>query len=64
VISSREFNLSSQNLGRRMLCYGSEAWTVRKQDNKITACEMIFMQRRGGCIKWDHKRSENISDKL
>jgi hypothetical protein len=44
-----------------MLCYGSEAWTIRKSDeNGITACEMKFMRRTAGYTKWDLKSNEEV----
>jgi hypothetical protein len=44
-----------------MLCYGSEAWTIRKSDESgITACEMKFMRRTAGYTKWDLKRNEEV----
>ena len=37
-------------LARPLLCYGSEAWTLRRSDEtRITACEMKFMLRTAGC---------------
>jgi hypothetical protein len=34
-----------KTLAHPMLCYGSEAWTIRKSDERrITACEMKFVQ--------------------
>jgi len=42
------------SLARPVLCYGSEAWTTRKQDtNRITACEMKLMWGTAGYTKWD-----------
>jgi hypothetical protein len=47
------------------LCYGSKAWTIRKEDsNGIIACEMKFIQRTAGFTKWDHRRTEEILNKL
>jgi hypothetical protein len=41
-----------KTLARPMLCYRSEAWTIRKSDeNRITACEMKFMHRTAGYTK-------------
>jgi hypothetical protein len=38
-----------------MLCYGSEAWTIRKSDeSRITA----------GYTKWDVKRNEEVLKEL
>jgi len=36
----------------------------KKDINKITACKMKFMKRTSDHTKWDHKRNENILDKL
>jgi hypothetical protein len=48
-----------------ILCYRREEWTIKKQDiNKITACEIKFMQRTVGATKLDQKRNENILDKI
>jgi hypothetical protein len=50
-----------KTLARPVLCYGSEAGTVRKSDgSRITACEMKFMSRTAGYTKWDLKRNEEI----
>ena len=50
-----------KTLARPDLCYGSEAWTLRKVDeNRITASEMKFMRRKAGYTKWDHQRNEGI----
>jgi hypothetical protein len=44
-----------------MLCYGSEAWTIQKSDERrITACEMKFVHWTAGCTKWDLKRNEEV----
>ncbi|KAJ4426675.1 hypothetical protein ANN_26473 [Periplaneta americana] len=35
-----------QIIARPVLCYGSEAWTIRtKDESRLTACEMRFMRR-------------------
>jgi hypothetical protein len=48
-----------------LLCYGSEAWTVRKCDESIiTACEMMLMCRIAGYTKWDLKRTEEVLKEL
>jgi hypothetical protein len=48
-------------LARPVLCYGSEAWTIRKCDeSRITACEMKFMCRTAGYTKRDLKRNEEV----
>lgn len=54
-----------KTLARPVLCYGSEAWTLRKCDeNRITASEMKFMRRTAGYTKWDHQRNEDILQEL
>jgi hypothetical protein len=48
-----------------VLCFGSEAWTIRKNDeSRITACEMKFMRRTAGYTKWDLKRNEEVLKEL
>jgi hypothetical protein len=48
-----------------MLCYGSEASTVKKKDEiQITACEMGFMQRTAGYTRWDWKWNEDVMKEL
>jgi hypothetical protein len=38
---------------------GSEAWTIRKADEKrLQAAEMKFMRKSAGFTLWDHKRNE------
>jgi hypothetical protein len=50
-----------KTLARPVLCYGSEARTIRKSDESIiTACEMKFMSRTAGCTKWDLKRNKAV----
>jgi hypothetical protein len=36
----------------------------KKGNNKITACEMKFMKRMAGYMKWDHKRNEGTLKEL
>jgi hypothetical protein len=48
-----------------LLCYGSEAWTIRKSDeSRITACEVKFMRWTAGYTKWDLKRNEEVLKEL
>jgi hypothetical protein len=50
---------------QRILNYEGEAWIIRKcNTNTITACKMKLMQRAAGYNKWNHRRNENILDKL
>jgi hypothetical protein len=54
-----------KNLAWPVLCYGSEAWTIRKGDsNTLTASEMKFMRRMAGYMQWDHKRNEDTLTEL
>jgi hypothetical protein len=48
-----------------VLCYGSEAWTIRKSDeSRITALEMKFMRPTAGYTKWDLKSNEEMLKEL
>ena len=38
-------------LARPILAYGSEAWTIRKADERLTTSEMSFMRRTAGSNK-------------
>ncbi|KAJ4427656.1 hypothetical protein ANN_25304 [Periplaneta americana] len=54
-----------KTLARPVLCYGSEAWTLRKKDeSRITANEMKFMRYTAGYTKWDHKCNEDVMAEL
>jgi hypothetical protein len=54
-----------KTLSRPMLCYESEAWTIRKCDESgITAYEMKFMCRTAGYTKWDLKMNEEVLKEL
>jgi hypothetical protein len=54
-----------KTLARPMLCYGSEAWTIRKTyESRITACKMKFMHRTPRYTKWDMKRNEEVLKEL
>jgi hypothetical protein len=54
-----------RTLARPVLVYGSEAWTIRKADEKILqAAEMKFMRKTAGLTLWDHKRNEEILKNL
>jgi hypothetical protein len=48
-----------KTLARPVLSYGSEAWTIRRTDERISA-EMCFLRRTAGYTRWDHKRNEDI----
>jgi hypothetical protein len=46
-----------RTLARPVLIYGSEAWRIRRADEKrLQAAEMKFMRKTAGSTLWDHKR--------
>jgi hypothetical protein len=52
-------------LARPVLSYGSEAWTVRRADERrLISAEMCFLRRTAGYTRWDHKRNEDILTEL
>jgi hypothetical protein len=51
-------------LARPVLSYGSEAWTIRRTDEKRISAEMHFLRRTAGYTRWDHKRNEDILTEL
>jgi hypothetical protein len=52
-------------LARPVLSYGSEAWTVRRTDEKrLISAEMRFLRRTAGHTRWDRKRNEDILTEL
>jgi hypothetical protein len=52
-------------LARPVLSYGSEAWTIRRTDERrLISAEMHFLRRTAGYTHWDHKRNENILTEL
>jgi hypothetical protein len=54
-----------KTLARPVLSYGSEAWTVRRTDERILiSAEMCFLRRTAGYICWYHKRNEGILTEL
>jgi hypothetical protein len=54
-----------RTLARPVLIYGSEAWTIRKADDKrLEAAEMKFMRKTAGLTLWDRKRNEEILKNL
>jgi hypothetical protein len=54
-----------RTLARPVLMYGSEAWTIRKADEKrLQAAEMKFLRKTAGLTIWDHKRNEEILKNL
>jgi hypothetical protein len=45
-----------KTLARLVLSYGSEAWTIRRTDEKrLISAEMRFLRRTAGYIHFDHK---------
>jgi hypothetical protein len=54
-----------KTLARPVLSYGSEAWTIRRTDERrLISAEMCFLRRTTGYIRWDHKRNEDILTEL
>jgi hypothetical protein len=54
-----------KTLARPVLSYGSDAWAIRKTDEKrLTSAEMRFLRRTAGHTRWDHKRNEDILTEL
>jgi hypothetical protein len=46
---------------RPVLSYGSEAWTIRRTDERrLISAEMCFLRRTAGYSRWDHKSNEDI----
>jgi hypothetical protein len=49
----------------KVLTYGSEAWTIRRTDERrLISAEMRFLRRTAGYTRWDHKRIEDILTEL
>jgi hypothetical protein len=47
-----------KTLARLVLSYGSEAWTIRRTDERrLLSAEMRFLRRTAGYTRWDHKRN-------
>jgi hypothetical protein len=47
-----------KTLARLVLSYGSEAWTIRRPDERrLISAEMRFLRRTAGYTRWDHKRN-------
>jgi hypothetical protein len=54
-----------KTLARLVLSYGSEAWTVRRTDERrLISAEMCFLRSTAGYTCWDHKRNEDILTEL
>jgi hypothetical protein len=58
-------NVNNKEKCRRVLLYESEVWTIRKAgDKRLQAAEMKFMRKTAGFTLLDHKRNEEILEKL
>jgi hypothetical protein len=54
-----------KTLARLVLSCGSEAWTVRRTDERtLISAEMHFLRRTAGYTHWDQKRNEGILTEL
>jgi hypothetical protein len=54
-----------KTVARPVLSYGSEAWTVRRADERRSiSAEMRFLRRTAGYTSWDHRRNEDILTEL
>jgi hypothetical protein len=54
-----------KTLARPVLSYGSEAWTVRRTDERrLISTEMRFLRRTAGYTRWGHRRYEDILTEL
>jgi hypothetical protein len=53
-----------KTLARPVLSYGSEAWTVRRTDDRRLISAEIRFPRTAGYTRWDHKRNEDILTEL
>jgi hypothetical protein len=54
-----------KTLARPVLSYESEAWTIRRIDERgLISAEMRFLRRTAGYTRWDHKRNEDILTEL
>jgi hypothetical protein len=54
-----------KTLARPAVFYGSEAWTIRRtEDRRLISAEMCFLRRTAGYTRWDHKRNEDILTEL
>jgi hypothetical protein len=51
-------------MGVPALTYGSETWTVKKQEATIEIVEIKFLRSAAGCIKKDQIRNTKIREEL
>jgi hypothetical protein len=50
-----------KTLARPVLSYGSEAWAIRRTDERrLISAEMSFLRRTAGYTIWDHKGTEDV----
>jgi hypothetical protein len=65
LVSRRTRICIYKTLARPVLSYGSEAWTIRRIDEKrLISSEMSFLSRTTGYTRWDHKRNEDVLTEL
>ena len=51
-----------KTLAKPIFYYGSEAWTLRKtQEKRLIANKITFMRYIAGYTRWDHKLNEGVS---
>jgi hypothetical protein len=54
-----------KTLAGPVLPYGSEAWTIKRTDERrLMSAEMRFLRRTAGYTRWDHKRNDDILTEL
>jgi hypothetical protein len=54
-----------KTLARPVLAYESEAWTIRRTDERILiSAEKRFLRRTAGYTHWNHKSNEDILTEL
>jgi hypothetical protein len=62
---TKTFHTIIRTLARLVLSYGSEAWTIRRTDERrLISAEMHFLRRTTGYTSWDHKSNEDILTEL
>jgi hypothetical protein len=57
-------NSLAQDLSMATPLLWNQGLDYKKGDNRITACEMKFMRRMAGYMKWDHKKNDGILKEL
>jgi hypothetical protein len=54
-----------KTLAKPVLTFGSEAWTIRRTDERrLISAEICFMRRPANYTHWDNKRNEDILTEL